>query len=120
MHPDPQLPLPRLLGMADVSRAFGFLGQLLKMNGRRKVRAELEHRMRWVRIDPFSQARLAPMESRAFRRERVRQMRRAAKATGAKKRELRESFVFRPVYGYVGPAAMPTRRVNDPDSTVKV
>lgn len=98
--------------MRDVARAFGYFAYVIRAHGRRRDRAALEIRMRWVHIDPLSHARTAPMASRAERRARVLELRREAKHKfqEATKRDLREGFFFRPVYGYVGPAFMPLNR----------
>lgn len=44
------------------------------------------------------------MAPRAVRREKIRELRRAAKKSGASKRERRDTHYFRPVYGHAIPA----------------
>lgn len=56
------------------------------MNGRRKLRAELETRMRIIRLEPLNTARKTAMLTRKRRRDRAREL----------------GVEFRPVYGYLG------------------
>lgn len=74
--------------MQRVATAFGVLGKILKVNGRRKVRAECEIRMRLIRDDQGA-ARFAPMEDRKTRRAIARRL----------------NIPFRPVYFYKGSGA---------------
>ena len=81
---------------------FWVLGYLYKIrSGRRRMAAELMYRTLVVHIETNA-ASFAPMNPRKQRRSRIRELR---KMSGLPKKKARETFVFRPVYGYRGPGA---------------
>lgn len=96
---NPEELVPAADHMAVVANATRVLGQVVNMNGRRLARAYAESRMRVYMADPNNLARLQPMQSRAFRRARVLELRTQAKTRTPElaKKVLREQFVFRPV-----------------------
>ncbi len=96
------LPIGIQDGMPAAARAFEVLGRILKINGRRKLRAEAEIRMRLVRPHEQSAARRAPMLKRKARRDRVRELRKDSREKGMKKKDIVENLFFRPVVGYLG------------------
>ena len=96
------LPIGIQDGMPAAARAFEVLARILKINGRRKLRAEAEIRMRLVRPHEQSAARRAPMLKRKARRDRIRELRKDSREKGMKKKEIVENLFFRPVVGYLG------------------
>ncbi len=88
--------------MSDVAKAFAFVSRVLKINGRRKLRAELEIHMRLIRPEPVSQARRTWMEKRSARRKRIKDLRKGARVVGRSEEWIRNNIFFRPVVGYLG------------------
>lgn len=90
--------------MQQVAEAFRVLGQIVRINGRRKLRAECEILMHLRNPEPFNKARTAPMPRRAARRARILELRDEARRLdkSLKKKDVRDQFFFRPVIGYVG------------------
>lgn len=96
---------PVFTEMPKVLPVFELLTRMVKINGRRKFRAEREVLMRLRTPESESGARTAKMAPRHARRLRVKQLRVAAKKRQPEmnRKLLRDAFPFRPVLGYVGP-----------------
>ncbi len=99
MHPED---LSNLNSVQRFGEAMRVLGNILKIKGRKKLRAELEIRMRLHRPEPLNAARSAPMAKRRARRERVRELRLDMKKRGVPKEVILANIFFRPVIGYDG------------------
>ncbi len=103
MHPDPvNDPSHPQSAMMKARNAFEVLARILKLNGRKRLRAELEVRMRLHRPEEVNAARSAPMAKRAERRAVIRSLRKQSRLAGKSHEEIARHIFFRPVIGYLG------------------
>lgn len=95
-----------LTDMELAARAFAIVGWLVNLNGRRLEQAYLSYRARLVRPEQGNSARTTKMLGRAERRLRLGELRASAKKRQPtlNRKQLRDAFPFRPVYGHGLPA----------------
>lgn len=93
--------------LSMVAEAFGELARLVNLNGRRLDRAYRAYQSRLYIPEEGNSARTAPMERRAIRRDRVREIRKQMKRLHPRlnRHNLRDRMPFRPVYGHGIPAS---------------
>lgn len=95
--------MEKLNNVQLLGRMFFVIGKVATLTGRRKLRGEMIARMRVHHPEVHNAARVAPMAPRSQRRQRIKELRQMGMEAGRSKKDVRDSFFFRPVLGYIGP-----------------